>query len=553
MKKVLFISVIVSILIPSCVNTGVSKLLDRAESLFQTKPDSCLIIMKSIEMNNTLTRKEKARYALLMSAALDKNYIEISSDSLIKSAVDYYSARNNLRYRMMSSYYHGLVLNNAQEYTASTIALEKAEKDALILEDHLYAGLIYRAKGDIFNKTNDYLSSLDCLKQAVFHFRFLDNPDYAHYAELGLAICYTNNQDYENATIVLDELEQEDIPQSIRSLCLLQRANIIIESKGMPEEAIHLYKRVPLSYMSSLSFGRYALAFESIGQRDSADCRFADAYSLCRDQADSATIDFLHAKAQHLRGNDQYAYLTTRKAAFVQDSLTRVLLQQSVSNAQRDYYKAESQLQEERAKRLRERNRLGAAAAMLALALMSGATLSYRKRKEQEIKEQMLNLSIAQAELRQAEQTNASLLGSLFSEKLNHLDKISEDYVRADSDKERIAALREFKEEIAAMRTDEDLFVSLEKDLDRYCDGVMSKLRTQVPSIKGDNLKLITLFFAGLPYSTVQLVMNRVSVDSLKMARSRFRKEIKAANAPDEALFIKLLEMKSNRSVRQDK
>ena len=97
------------------------------------------------------------------------------------------------------------------------------------------------------------------------------------------------------------------------------------------------------------------------------------------------------------------------------------------------------------------------------------------------------------------------------------------------------------------MRTDEDLFFSLEKDLDRYCDGVMTKLRSQVPSIKGENLKLIALFFAGLPYSTVQLVMNRVSIDSLKTARSRFRKEIKAADAPDEALFLKLLEMKGSR------
>ena len=103
------------------------------------------------------------------------------------------------------------------------------------------------------------------------------------------------------------------------------------------------------------------------------------------------------------------------------------------------------------------------------------------------------------------------------------------------------------------MRTDEDLFLSLEKDLDRYCDGVMTKLRSQVPSIKGENLKLIALFFAGLPYSTVQVVMNRVSIESLKMARSRFRKEIKAANAPNEAQFMKLLEMKGSRSVRQEK
>ena len=553
MKNALFISALLTVLVSSCFSSGIKKKLDIAESLLQPRPDSSLAIMESIDGNDLRTREEKARYALLMSAALDKNYVEVTSDSLIRIAVDYYSNRKDQQRRMMAYYYLGLVLDSAEDYTAAILSLEKAEKDAIVIDDHLYAGLISRTKGDIFNKTNNFLSSSSCLQEAVYQFRYLDNPAYALYAELGLVVSYINNQNYEKAEQILEQVEQEDVPQAIQSLCMLQRANIIVESKGAPEDAINLYKRIPASYMSSLSFGRYALAFESIGQRDSADCRFADAYSLCRDQADSATIDFLHAKAQHLRGNDQYAYLTTRKAAFVQDSLTRVLLQQSVSNAQRDYYKAESQLQEERAERLRERNRLGIVATLLALALLSGTTISYRKRKEQEIKEQMLNLSITQAELRQAEKTNASLLGSLFSEKLHHLDRLSEVYVHADSDKERIIALKKFKEEIASMQTDEDLFLSLEKDLDRYCDGVMTKLRSQVPSIKGENLKLIALFFAGLPYSTVQLVMNRVSIDSLKMARSRFRKEIKAANAPNEAQFMKLLEMKGSRSVRQEK
>lgn len=553
MKNALFISALLTVLVSSCFSSGIKKKLDIAESLLQPRPDSSLAIMESIDGNDLRTREEKARYALLMSAALDKNYVEVTSDSLIRIAVDYYSIRKDQQRRMMAYYYLGLVLDSAEDYTAAILSLEKAEKDAIVIDDHLYAGLISRTKGGIFNKTNNFLSSSSCLQEAVYQFRYLDNPAYALYAELGLVVSYINNQNYEKAEQILEQVEQEDVPQAIQSLCMLQRANIIVESKGAPEDAINLYKRIPASYMSSLSFGRYALAFESIGQRDSADCRFADAYSLCRDQADSATIDFLHAKAQHLRGNDQYAYLTTRKAAFVQDSLTRVLLQQSVSNAQRDYYKAESQLQEERAERLRERNRLGIVATLLALALLSGTTISYRKRKEQEIKEQMLNLSITQAELRQAEKTNASLLGSLFSEKLHHLDRLSEVYVHADSDKERIIALKKFKEEIASMQTDEDLFLSLEKDLDRYCDGVMTKLRSQVPSIKGENLKLIALFFAGLPYSTVQLVMNRVSIDSLKMARSRFRKEIKAANAPNEAQFMKLLEMKGSRSVRQEK
>ena len=474
----------------------------------------------------------------------------MTSDSLIKVAVDYYSFRDDQRRRMMSNYYHGLVLNNAGEYTSAIVALEKAEKDALDLDDHLYAGLIYRTKGSIFNKAHIFPASLECQQKAIDHFGFLENPDYEAFAKLGLAICHINNKEYSIAWEILESILEDYNNPQLKSLCAINQANILVESKGSLERAISLFKNAPENSFDYFDNYRYALALEKNGQHESSEQHLSRAYEQCINQSDSATVDFSYAEILHLRGNDSEAYRLTRKAAFVQDSLTRVLLQQSVSNAQRDYYKAESQLQEERAKRLRERNRLGAAAAMLALALLSGATLSYRKRKEQEIKEQMLNLSIAQAELRQAEQTNASLLGSLFSEKLNHLDKISEDYVRADSDKERIAALRKFKEEIAAMRTDEDLFVSLEKDLDRYCDGVMSKLHTHVPSIKGENLKLITLFFAGLPYSTVQLVMNRVSVESLKMARSRFRKEIKAANAPDEALFLMFLEMKGNRTIR---
>lgn len=550
MKRPFIISVILSLFLTSCFYSETRTKLELTESQLQTKPDSCLAVISSIDQSNLRTRKEKARYALLMSAALDKNYIDVYSDSLITIATDYYSLRNDPRRRMMANYYLGLIQNRLGEYTAAIITLEKAEKDAINLEDHLYAGLIFRTMGDIFSKTNNNTMAIDCHKNAVYHFRHLENLDYAAFAELGLAYGYINHQDYDNAEIIFDSITEKYNNDYLNTLSRLKKAVICVEKGNNLPEAIAVFQSTPKNLFEKLEYGYYALALESQNLCDSTDKQIAKAYELCHSQADSATIDFMYAKILHLRGNDSEAYRLTRKAAFVQDSLTRVLLQQSVSNAQRDYYKAESQLQEEQARRLRERNRLGIAAALLALALLSSAMFTYRKRKEQETKEQMLELSITRSELHQAEQANASLLGSLFSEKLNHLDKLSEEYVRADSDKERILSLKRFKEEIATMQTDEDLFLSLEKDLDQYCDGVMTKLRTQVPSIKGDNLKMIALFFAGLPYSTVQLVMNRVSVESLKMARSRFRKEIKAANAPDEALFLMFLEMKGNRAIR---
>ena len=547
MKKALLISTFCIAILSSCFNSPVRKELDTAESLLQIRPDSSLAIVESIDRDDLIIRQEKARYALLMSAALDKNYIDVSSDSLIRVAVDYYSIRKDQRRRMMAHYYQGVILNNAGDYTAAIVALEKAEKDALDLENHLYAGLIYRTKGDIYSKTLNNQASQSCIIEAIKHFKYLDNQNYAAFAELGLANIYINSQNFSSAEQQLESVHNYN-NDYLNGYCSIDKAIIQIEKYKNPAEAIRLFRLSRKELFDLHDYSYYALAMERVGQRDSADLLFSKAYALCKRPEDSVAVDFMYANIMHSRGNDSEAYQLTRNAAFVQDSLTRVLLQQSVSNAQRDYYKAESQLQEERAVRLRERNRYGTATVLLASVLLLALTLYYRKRKEREIQEQMLKISIAQSELNQAEQTNAFLLGSLFSERINHLDKLSENYIRADGDKEKLVSLKKFKEEISSMRTNADLFLSLEKDLDRYCDGVMTKLKSQVPAIKGDNRKLIALFFAGLPYITVQLIMNSVSVGSLKTAKSRFRKEIKDANAPDEALFLRLLDMKTSKS-----
>ena len=115
MKRTLFTLVMLVTFCSACSNTEAQKKLYSAESLLQTKPDSCLAIMESIVPSYLKTKEERARYALLMSAALDKNYIDVASDSLIRVAVDYYSVRNDQRRRMMANYYHGLILNMLPE------------------------------------------------------------------------------------------------------------------------------------------------------------------------------------------------------------------------------------------------------------------------------------------------------------------------------------------------------------------------------------------------------------------------------------------------------
>ncbi|MBR2198579.1 MAG: hypothetical protein IJ909_09265, partial [Fibrobacter sp.] len=76
-------------------------------------------------------------------------------------------------------------------------------------------------------------------------------------------------------------------------------------------------------------------------------------------------------------------------------------------------------------------------------------------------------------------------------------------------------------------------------------------LKDQVPGIRGNNRRIISLFFAGIPDPVVQIIMQRVSVGSLRTLRSRFRQAIKDAHAPDEILFLDMLDIEKQPGRKQ--
>lgn len=55
------------------------------------RPDSALSVLDSIDRSLLTTKRLKAHHALLHAMALDKNYIDVSDDSIARVAVDYFS------------------------------------------------------------------------------------------------------------------------------------------------------------------------------------------------------------------------------------------------------------------------------------------------------------------------------------------------------------------------------------------------------------------------------------------------------------------------------
>ena len=96
----------------SCETSHFTKQLDEAEIAMDLYPDSALIMLDSMGDVNAGSTQDIARYALLYSQALDKNYIDVTDDSLINIAIRYYENSESAFNSMKSYFYLGRVKFN---------------------------------------------------------------------------------------------------------------------------------------------------------------------------------------------------------------------------------------------------------------------------------------------------------------------------------------------------------------------------------------------------------------------------------------------------------
>lgn len=86
--------------------------LDIAESIMETMPDSALHIISRIDTNQLVGKDETARYALLKTIAIDKNYIDTTEMKLLQPAIDYYLTNGTPDEKLKTYYYQGRIHQN---------------------------------------------------------------------------------------------------------------------------------------------------------------------------------------------------------------------------------------------------------------------------------------------------------------------------------------------------------------------------------------------------------------------------------------------------------
>lgn len=127
-QKKLYLLLLYVFLIACGNNTKIELELQQVERCLQTFPDSALCRLNLINPNDIRRRATHAKYALLYSQALDKNEIDLDSDSIIYPAVKYYKYHGRKIDKAKTWYYLARIYENAGDLDHAIAFYLEAEK-----------------------------------------------------------------------------------------------------------------------------------------------------------------------------------------------------------------------------------------------------------------------------------------------------------------------------------------------------------------------------------------------------------------------------------------
>lgn len=179
---------LLSFLVVSCQPTpnAVILSLSQAADCMETHPDSALNILKHIPEPQSLHGRAQADYCLLMTQAMHKNNLELSSDSLISFAVGYYGSHSeNIAMQGKSFFYYGKVMQSIDSVKDAMRYYLKAKSVLGETKEYKVLGLIAEGMGNLNRKQKLADAALKEFRSSLQYFSYVSDS-------LSIGLAYRN-------------------------------------------------------------------------------------------------------------------------------------------------------------------------------------------------------------------------------------------------------------------------------------------------------------------------------------------------------------------------
>lgn len=344
------LAIILSILLLSACGESErnSQLLSRAETVMEDSADVALTILRdSIDTTTLSTERSRAIYAVLLSQALDKNYIDIASDSIIAPAVKYFDDDDDPHYAMLSNFYYGKTLLNQNKLSDAIIACNKATDYAKELNDDFYMGLIYGVIDDAYHKTHNHNECIKYAKLSYSHFKKINKQSHKKYAYYSLAIAYNNNGNFKESEAIYKELiDSATLNQDTTFLFeVLESYSHLLWYHQRYSKAKQILKSIQNGYrqpLSAVSLAHLADIYTKENNQDSAYYYLSLAKRNATNLKDSIAIMSVNYNYSLINMNYEEALMFQQKRIDNLNASTKEIWKQSVMTLQRDYFESQA-------------------------------------------------------------------------------------------------------------------------------------------------------------------------------------------------------------------
>ena len=507
-----------------------------AEAIMHTAPDSALAIIRSIP-DSTLHSAE----------ARAKNYLDLTDDSLIVSALDYYSpspreiSLNNFthiikeilfpdkHHMMLARFYYARILKNKGEKTAAIAQYRKAEYESIELRDTFYISQIY---GDLAILYGEVL----CVKEELLYARKAyeilkpwNHPDYTVWGQIEVARALINNYRHSEAIPLLDSIKTQ-------SQLLAEDSNLF--SEMLSELSICHYKlnnhdsvciflnelkaRFPQSYTQQLAQNHLYSATQSK--------RYSEADSILRLYILPDTANYIPSYIFEKEGDLKQAYNSLKKEQKILWEWFRTNMLQELTITDTEYHINELNKKDKEAKKLKLWLIVGT------VIVLSGITillLILRKRKERNQK--AINALINRAQLlieetNSLKTANSALGGSinkLFGERFKTIDSLLAIYSAHKGTKIERKKIYEEVDRLLSSFESSEINKRLIESVDLYFEGMASRFREDFPDLKEDDYMLFLYLVCGFSNYSIMLLLN-VTMPTVYSRKKRVKAKIVA-------------------------
>lgn len=522
-------------------------LLNEAQKLIDNQPDSALKLIDSIFYpEKSLEKRQYMEYIVTRVQARYKTYRDISDDTLIFEARDYFAQRKKEEKETALAYfYSGAVFREQKSYKQAMKEFKNACLVATERDDTDMLGLVHYNMGDLLAEQDLYAQALNQYKLAEQFYAELPEKQAQCNSAMGQMYMLSGNQ---NSALVAFEhgldLAKNAEDNNLQSL-LLQNISVFYTDVKQYEKAEEYLRKSFKLNSDTTENSRYYLNFAKIfsntNQQDSA-LFYVD--KLTKSLKNSTDIYFKASAYYFLsnwekdRGNFDKAFFYKDEREKVFEQILKKVEEQSIYEVQQKYDFEQLQNQYNH----KQINYQKSIILLLCFVIATGIAFSIHimRKKNQliRIQRRMDTLNRINSELLvSVEQNKQNLRNAMLQQldvakKIIHLNKeFNEGHVRNK------ALIEQVNHILYGERSVEQQWEVMFGTFNGIHPGLANKIKKEYDTLSEIEFRICLLTYAGFKVEEIALVLD-YKPNTVQTLRTQIRKKIGATPGEDIASYL---------------